>query len=1088
MALVSDLQVWVMALSGGNPVWDDTAWVVQPRLVPAESDYVLDNQGAATFKLLRATRVDDAADGVITDAFLPTRGQYIAITDDVCTNPSTGGGNVYYTGVIQAWQFEKFFNSTEVVGMVQAIGFGQVLDQIPLQNLHEIDPGGYPPGDPLLSHPTFNMEGMSQGQIIGNMKVGPDGNGQFTSDPTAAGVLWDRLSILTHVCAYIADMSGLIPSLSLGFVDPAVSTLLSAPFEEVLPTDGMTIKGLLDYLCGPSRGLSWTVDDDGAGGWEIDIYSATDIAVGSIPAALSTNVTLDSTCVSVRLHAGALDAYDGLKITGANHVCCGTVSPIDGTMDSGWASAQETDYANPLSTLASPANYRADQKLAIANAIRASGTLADVYTRFLLATGGGVFWCKGVAGVPDPGSKQFLCPKLVWSGTALTVSGSADASPNAPEARLLPKLPWLTGVLADGTDTRIQEQKTRPAQIEPLVMTYEMPGVYYSTDADPVQFADLLHPPFSWWSETPSVSMDDRGPGIRIRYAIPHMLGLNHFSIGASNAWDEYDPAVGYGASGNINPASDWEKLICTVALQADQPVMVEAYRSGVTSTTARNILRIRRPDLQCWLVRQYTIMGWKIDGSGLFKPDEVPADTFVRNDYPVAQKLLDELSAYAFRKRTCATIILEGIQLTAWGLVGTMIDQLIEPDGSTAITLSTMVTSVRFDYNPEAPRTIISTGDPALPVSQALAPTIPYFGGSVSVPQAGTTVGASQRQDTHGRTMAKNAINPSMARNGPPPKAWGFYGTVRWFFDPASGGQLAECQLYNAAGTVLGTADIGWIDIAQSIAPTTFGDGAIYELSPIGQLTKSVSGVSHTRRGFRIVRTVKEGSIAFTAVATAAGSGSGVVGLLSTTGGGSPIQTTIAGTAADNYLPMQVPTMVGGTTTPVSAAALYEIPNPPAPASNETIIPLCLSGTRALNAGGGGMEYGEYFTIEYCATIYQTSSAVANHSWIIHGTITCQDVGGSFTVIRHTAVVTMFTAHFSSSIVWTTGAADTASIITSGNHAGGSTILTCSTLAHILALTSSGASPGYAYSLTLTPTGGYTSELSFTVRGGVTP
>ena len=144
MTLIGDLQIWVMGLTGGHVVWDDTQWAVQPRLIPGQSDYVLDNQGDATFRLLRETRVDDAADGIITDAFLPVRGQYIAVTDSICTNPSTGGGTVYYTGTVQSWQFEKLRNSTEVVGVVQAIGLGNVLDQIPVANLHHIDGGGYP--------------------------------------------------------------------------------------------------------------------------------------------------------------------------------------------------------------------------------------------------------------------------------------------------------------------------------------------------------------------------------------------------------------------------------------------------------------------------------------------------------------------------------------------------------------------------------------------------------------------------------------------------------------------------------------------------------------------------------------------------------------------------------------------------------------------------------------------------------------------------------------------------------------------------------------------------------------------------------
>lgn len=1086
MTTPGDLQVWVMGLTGGNPVWDDTQWAVQNRLIPLDAEYVLDNQGAATFKLLRATRADSGTGGVITDGFLPTRGQYIAISDSTCTNPSTGGGTVYYSGVIQSWQFEKMYNSNEVIGVVQAVGLGQILDQIPLQNLHQIDSGGYPPGDPLLSHPTFNMEGQSQGQVIGNMVIGGDGNGQFSYDPTAAASLWDRWNILNSVCVYVGSTSALIPPLTVAAIDMAVQTMLQAAFQEILPTDGMTIKGLLDYLCGPSRGLAWTVDI-GSSGWEIDIYSATDITVGSIPAASSVTANLDGTATSVRLHAGALDEYDGVEIRGALHVYCGTVSPIDGTLTSGWASAQESDYANPLSTLASPGNYFPDQLRAIASAIRASGTLSDVYCRFILPTISGWFWCKDTAGVPVSGTIQQLCPALSWSGSTLTVSGTGDSSPNPPEARLLPKLPWLTGIKANGTDLRLQEQQTRPGQIEPIVTTYKHPWVWVAADPTPILFTDLVHPPFSYWSETPSVSMDDRGPGIRIRYSIPHVLGLGHFTVGSSNLWDEYDPAVPVPGSA-INPGSNWQNLVCTVAIHGDQPVLVTAYRAGASSTTARNILRVRRPDLQCWLVREHTIIGWTINSSGVFTPDEVPADTFVRNDYPIAQKLLDELSAYAFRKRTCATIILEGIQFPTWGVVGQMIDDLVEPDSSTTTTLSTMVTSLRFDFNPDRPRTIITTGDPALPMSQALAPTVPYFGGPVSVPMAGTTMGIAQRQETDKRTQAKHNINAKMAQPVPPAKSWPQFGTIRWAHD-SSHGMYAECQLYNAAGTSLGNGAIGYIDIGKSILPTSFGDGAMYELAPVGMITFG----GNTRRGFRAVRLATAGTVACY-IDCAGFLGPYYWGNLLNSSGSS-ITTTIAGTASANDLQMQAPPAPGGY-TPVGG--IYLLPMPPIAAPGQAIVPLIMTESRGLNTAGGPMEKLDQFTIDYYCVFGGSGVSGAHDSYLIFGSITLLDTASATCyVVRHVCeMVLLHVDLFSGTTYEIKGTTAAGTSVGVGGQSSPVTIATDS-LGNKLVLTGTTATAnakngisvsGITWALTATPAANQNPFLSFQIRGGPCP
>jgi hypothetical protein len=833
-------QVWVMGLVGGIITWDASNWGLEPRLLAIDCNIAPGSAGDMSFHLMRAYRADSPSVGYITDAFTPVRGQYVAITDLTSTGPGSGVGVDVCFGVFAPSVRRAVFNSTDFIGQVTARECGLVLDQVPVINLVEEDISGtLHNGYQMDSPPTFNIAGYIEGEILGNMVAGLDGNPQFANDPTHCNdttAVWDRWSMLEHVIAYVANYSPQLPVITLGVVQAAVQTFLSVPFLEVIPTEGLTLKGFLDLIVGPARGLFWQLVINTSGGWDLNILSATE-GIGAIPGATTVNVDLTGLEVDVIYHDSAFDQYDAVSIDGNRHIFCGTVSPIDNTLDLGWSTTQEAAYQAGASGLAlgwATSNLHWDQRQALNNQVRSQGLLRDVYTRFILKQdAGGALNCKAVSGVPVAGSTQFLCPSIDWNGTAATVDNSTDETPNVPEARLQGSLPWPCGLQGNGTDLRSVEQQSRPSYLEPMVFSYQHPAFYKTTDSYETAWVDLCHPPTSQWNATPSVSIGDRGPSINIAYSPAYLLGKTHYT---HSAYDEF-PSGATSAEGADNALCDWQKLAATIAIQGDQRVRVTNYRSGYSAANVRNTMHVRRADLNCWVVRAHTFIGMSL-ATGLLVPDEIPADIFVRNDYAVAQKLCDEIGAFAFRARTGVTITLEGATaFTAWSEIGLMIGTLTESNGSTTTTINTIVTNIHVNFSEQAPRIVITTSDPPLPESYALEKLVPAMGGPVSVALGATLAAHSLKMEESVKRIDKMMSGGSVvsAFNNGAPKP--LYGYVQWNW--TGGVDLSQVELCQSDGTRASPALIGYIDSTQSDLPASCGN-IFYRLEYLGITTRS--------------------------------------------------------------------------------------------------------------------------------------------------------------------------------------------------------------------------------------------------------
>jgi hypothetical protein len=775
------------------------------------------------------------------------------------SSPGDDLGDTYWFGVFEDTQTILLKDSLDSIGTIKAREGGTVLDQIPLIDLHMEDLShASASGIIMQTPPEFNQVGLVEGDVIGNMipaASSADGNPQFANSPAhcnTSTALWDRWSMLSTVLAYCASESAKVPPLTLN-ASTTVQALLQVAVKEVISTKGLTLKGLLDLLVGGQRGLFWSIYFSSVSGWEITLWSGTDIAVGAIPAANIVNASLTGTDDTVVLHGSAYDDYDAVQIDGNPIICCGTLSYIDATLGQGWSALQESDYFTGATGISNwnSANLTWDQRVALNRQYRSQGLMKDVYTRYIVAQdSSGRFNCKGVSGVPVAGSTQFLCPQIAWSGTVATVTGTASNSPNAVEARLQSQLPWPQGVQGNGTDIRNTEQQARPSYLEPMVFSYHHPVIYQVGDSFPNQWVDLCHPPSSLWSATPSVAIDDRGPGLRVSYSYQEMLGKNHYTAGP---FDEYDPNVTPTADGHDNPASDWQQMAVTIAIPSDQRVRVINYRSGYSATSIRNTLRVERPDINCWLVRAHTFIGMSLS-TGFMVPDEVAVDTFVRNDWAVAQKLCDELAAYAFRKRTGATITLVGVNaFPTWGQIGNMVGTVTEQDGITTYTLNTMVTNIYFNFSESRPRTVLTISDPPMPESHALVPQIPALGGQISAALGTTLAAHSQKVGAALKQVSRAIAGIPVVDKPESPDPVSLYGFVNWVVNASGDASVAE--LCSGQQTRVTPSLVVAVSFAASVMPTAFGNIA-YRLEFIGYTTRSGKSVRTYRAMFPMNRT----------------------------------------------------------------------------------------------------------------------------------------------------------------------------------------------------------------------------------------
>lgn len=817
---IGEVTVWVKDANAETGAFEWTMpWRIEKRLIPLRSLMALSGGGDASFRLLRRYRNDDGVDLYDTGAVI---GAYIAITPD--GDPPTDDDpddteNALWFGFIASRDFaamsvdEANQPNPDEIGTVTARGLGDLMDRVLIAGFRQQAADGNVLGAELLTTPIANP-GIAGGRPVGNRTAVTLDGADFSlftrlpadmalSDAVAGTGFWTRRRLLDHILRWCRPAG--VPVMTLNAVTAAVLTDLEADERVTWDLSRLTLRGALDLLMPRTRGLVWSIWPR-ATTWRIYVDSLASVTTTYLHA--NTARTVDAhDCDLADVQLGDEIAYDQVKIRGARHVFGFTVAEADSNAERGWTAAQQTSFLAGASKhqdgTSNAAGYAAltnTQKLQANRELR-QGILGDVFTRFLVKFNAtGYLKHKGATSGTGAGTDRNAFPALTWDGSTVTVtSGSSDANnrvPYLPTALLLRTIPWQEGKASGSTatsDLRGTEAKLRPR--------YSAPKVFRYVSADTHKWTDLLA--VGDGIPGPQLDVDDRAASLRVTYTPPELL--------AKGSWTTASPVPITPYS--VNPdadsaASDYTKLVFTIAMEADQRLEVSQLRSGVTAAAVRRPLVLDDDDLGFWMMHAGTVVGVLPSR----QPDRLASDEIVRSDYPAAQAWCEQSAAFALVTRVPAVITLAHPDIRhEWAEVGELIDEVIERSPANGDqegrelyrrTLNTTVESVERNYaaeDGEHPRCIVRTIVAEVPTRMG-ASVSPAGGGAVSQVLKGTPAQATQAVASQAKRVVRDQQRPVVV---PPRPA---LGTSRRYALQIIGGNLlsdgiTEGIVYEAGG-----------------------------------------------------------------------------------------------------------------------------------------------------------------------------------------------------------------------------------------------------------------------------------------------
>jgi len=725
---LSQFRVWVQpAYVAGSAFyypWNLSAFVHEPRMIPERVSTRAGGMGSASFRYLRAWREEGA--GTFYDGGWGNVGCYVAVTAGVTAFDRAA---VIFWGFISQRAIVEISGGNDKAGTITAQGLGYLLDGTQIGGFRAGPSGGV--SGAISSPPTFNLQG-DGGSIVGNKVTDSNGVAVFANllSECSSAALFSRNDCLVHVLRYCRPNG--MPTLTATGSAAVQAYLADTTSKEVFDLSNVTMRGAIDMLVSRVHGFGWNVVPNASNGWDIVVYPLLDdgSAYGTgYPTATPVNVDLTSAAVeSFTYTESADDLWDAVTVQGDNILAGVTLSYADGNLVKGWSSSQETAYRAAAVGDATYPSLTPDEKIARNEQLRNAAHLADV---FQLHTINAATAAPLRSANPGTGSATLaLVPEISWNGTTASV-GAANRSPYLPAARFSRNVPWLSGVSGDGTDSRTTEAKARPAYLTPLVFKYDT-GVSGGENV----CMDLLTPIYKRASA--SVAPDERTPGLRVMFNPPETC--------ARGSWS--DASDGQGRIEKVETDSlkrtfNYTKMAVTVGIPSDQRVSVTKYRYGVPVGSERRVMVITDDSLQFWFTVAGTIVGAKADGSA----DRVTVSTFVRNDFPTAERLATMYAAFMFRRRTSINVTLaQPDYLPAWAAIGTMIGQVTEASATgpyPAIVVDSYTTVESVDYSlGEQPRVTVQTTLPATPAMSG-GGSSPASGGSVSQTLGGTVAQA---------------------------------------------------------------------------------------------------------------------------------------------------------------------------------------------------------------------------------------------------------------------------------------------------------------------------------------------------------
>lgn len=753
--VVGIAKVWILPASpvgtGYYFPWS-LSFVEEPRLIPERASRGIRGSGSATFTYLRAYR--DDGQGFINLPGNVIAGAYVCIT--LGTN-SFSYASVVWWGYITNIDKTAFAGAIDVLGTVTAVGLGRLLEGNTLTGFRQDGHGSA--AKPLLSVPSANMA-TAEGEIIGNMVSGQDDFGHavpvFADVPASCGGIWSRYDVLNH-CLRFCSPAG-IPLVNIFGSAGVLTYFQDTTSKEVMELYPLAMSGLLDLIASRARGFCWDLFPATDGTWTVYVYAMGDspTAYGAgYPAQTPINIDVSGTQIAeVEYTEDASDLIDAVTVEGDNILIGSTVATSDGNLFSGFSNAQLTAFrtgavggtinGTPYASL-TPA-----QKQEANTQVRSGAPLRDVFELFGLYPASATLTRSATPGL-GAGSLP-LVPNVLWDGTTATVDDTTSRLPYLPSLRLSRMIPWLQGVKGDGTDTRSATQQAYPAYLEPRVFRY----LGSPATGDGV-LQDLL---VDYKNRSgPSVSPDDRGPGLRIAFTPREML--------AKNNWTDGTDGISKLSPINANPYGvtiDIASLVCTIGIPSDQKVSVTKYRTGLTAATARRTAKLSYPHLQCWVMTGGAIVGVNANGSA----DSVTATKITRNDWPTAERLASQYASFFFRQRNSAKIKLAvpSSPPGSWGAIGQLIGTVTERAAygtypALVTNAFTIIEAIDYDFG-SSPSLTFTTTLPESPALQAQVSS-PAMGGSVSA-SLGATVPQAIKQTQNAVAQLKQQATRSPA------------------------------------------------------------------------------------------------------------------------------------------------------------------------------------------------------------------------------------------------------------------------------------------------------------------------------------
>ena len=648
------------------------AWTLRPTLTPvsavmsAQPEMSLIQVAQHYGKIAR-----EGTNAFAAEAPLNLSGQYLKV--------GTADGAICCVGVIPQSGYDLSGNmAADPTGVqhITAYGLEYLLGRAPIRWAHVQQGSDYWEIGRL---PTFNVQHRDGGTVLGN-RIAAQHGGKWYFAAEAGASIWSAKDILNYLLAWHAPGG---PAWALG---GQIDDL--ANYVEVVSLEGLTVRQALDKIIDRRRGYSWCVTTDGAAASPatIQVFSILDANVSVAGFTFTANPAVQSFTLDAEDNVGAVQVRDDrtavcdtVRVQGARVKSCFTVSFADGTLEPGWASADESDYAGGAVGAGGYAGLTLSEKEIASDQARGAVGLCRVYSYFRLPKAWD--WTAGDGAGGDAG---------IVNPVILEDTGEIDAEDGVDYATFDNAIqPWLP--LREGADystagfPTVLPDDAEPRFLRPFAILQNRAGKYV--------FAHKLNDPhYPDFQFTPAT----RELAFSVLARPPHILGLGHFreDIWSSDA----EPT-------QWEPGYDYETLLATICVEADNHVEIIAQPGTPLGLEYAREALIRVPDAELWLAFAGTVVDLAEDGT--LKRVAVDADSggryaVLRDDRARLQVIAALAQVWYCNPRMSLSVTWRRLLAPAAGDGGVDVGYLVETvtgGTSQSFTVNSVVTKMAWDF-----------------------------------------------------------------------------------------------------------------------------------------------------------------------------------------------------------------------------------------------------------------------------------------------------------------------------------------------------------------------------------------------------